>query len=395
MEVVKYMSLKIGLFNDSFPPTIDGVANTVVNYATVLSKKGCDITVATPKYPHVTDNYPFDVYRYPSINLEKRIGYRAGTPSPIAVADLMAKNMDIVHVHSPFASSVMAKAVCARPHRPPVVFTYHTKFDVDIDARVKINSIRKIAKKFVLSNIRAADEVWVVTETAAQSLRSFGYSGEYRVMENGTDFPKGKSSKENIDELNRALRITDDGLVFLFVGRMQWYKNIKLIIDSLREIKQAGIEFKMIFVGDGKDRPAIEQYINNSGLSDRLLCVGAIYDRERIRTFFSRADLFLFPSTYDTSGLVVKEAAACACPSLLVKGSAAAEGVQHGLSGILAEENEQSCARAIIDSVRSGKLSEYGENAQKYVYLSWDDAVGRAYKRYEEILESWPRKFRI
>ena len=72
------MPLKVGLFNDSFPPTIDGVANTVKNYAEVLSDMGCGVTVVTPKYPHVTDNYNFNVYRYFSINLNKSIGYRAG-----------------------------------------------------------------------------------------------------------------------------------------------------------------------------------------------------------------------------------------------------------------------------------------------------------------------------
>lgn len=50
--------MKVCLFNDSFPPLIDGVVNTVVNYAMVIQKKYGDVLVATPKYPGVTDNYP-------------------------------------------------------------------------------------------------------------------------------------------------------------------------------------------------------------------------------------------------------------------------------------------------------------------------------------------------
>lgn len=71
--------MKVCLFNDSFPPLIDGVVNTVVNYAMVIQKKYGDVLVATPKYPGVTDNYPFEVLRYPSINTVRMVGYRTAT----------------------------------------------------------------------------------------------------------------------------------------------------------------------------------------------------------------------------------------------------------------------------------------------------------------------------
>lgn len=67
--------------------------------------------------------------------------------------------------------------------------TYHTKFDVDFDERFDINLVKKVALSFVVSNLKAADEVWVVSKGAAQSLRDIGYTGEYQVMENGTVLP--------------------------------------------------------------------------------------------------------------------------------------------------------------------------------------------------------------
>ena len=74
------MQLKVGLLNDSFPPTIDGVANTVLNYAESITKNHGEALVVTPKYPHVVDNYPFEVYRYRSIPIVGPLGYRAGNP---------------------------------------------------------------------------------------------------------------------------------------------------------------------------------------------------------------------------------------------------------------------------------------------------------------------------
>ena len=388
------MSLKIGLFNDSFPPTIDGVANTVLNYAEILHKNHGDVTVATPKYPHVKDDYPFEVYRYSSVPVIGPFTYRIGNPvSPIIISELRARKLDLVHIHSPFVSSLLARAVTAgrKKNRIPVILTYHTKYDVDIAKFVHNKRIQKAIIKFLLFNIKHADEVWTVSEGAGESLRKIGYKGEYKVMFNGTDFEKGKADDTVIDEIKRVYALKGDELVFLFVGRMMWYKNIKLIIDTLKILDEKGLKFRALFVGDGNDRPAIEHYANEQGLESKAIFAGAIYNREKMRGYYSIADLFLFPSTYDTSGLVVKEAAACSCASLLIDGSCAAEGVVHDETGLLCEETPEACAQTVYDAATAeGKLKQLGKNASKQVYVSWEDAIAKAYSRYEEILKTWP-----
>ncbi len=387
------MELKVGLLNDSFPPTIDGVANAVQNYAEVIQKKYGDAVVITPEYPHVVDMYPYEVYRYSSVKFRGKMPYRVGNPfSPITVGELKRKNMDLLHVHSPFASSVMARQInnaYFKKNRRPVVFTYHTKFDIDLDKFVANPRFKKIAHRFVLDNIRSADEVWVVSKGAGESLRNFGYQGDYLIMPNGTDFPKGKATKDQIDDINRMYNIDNNKYTFLFVGRMIWHKNIKLILDILKELKIAGIPFQAFMIGDGVDRAAIEQYTKTIDLQSEVTFTGAIYDREKVRAFFSIADLFLFPSTYDTSGLVVREAAACDCASLLVRGSCAAEGVEDGVSGILVEEDPEYCAKRIIELANAKAFGKLGLAAAEKVYYSWEQAIDRAYKRYEEIIREW------
>ena len=229
--------LNIGLFNDSFPPTIDGVAQTVKNYATVLQQNHCNVTVVTPEYKGVEDRYPFEVFRYQSVPLDRRIGYRAGNPfNPDTLLKLRAKRFDLMHVHAPFASSVLVSNINHRP-KVPVVLTYHTKFDIDISKRIALHGFRKIAMRFLLENINAADEIWVVTEGCAQSLRDIGYKGSYMVMENGTDFRYGRATPEKVEELREKYQIRQDEFVFLFVGRMMWYKNVRLILDTLKILR--------------------------------------------------------------------------------------------------------------------------------------------------------------
>ena len=385
---------KVGLLNDSFPPTIDGVANTVYNYADIITEKYGKVAVITPKYPNVVDNYPFEVYRYPSAKFTREMPYRVGNPfSPALIREISKLNLDILHVHSPFSSSVLAREI-AILNKIPTVLTYHTKFDIDIDRFVENKQFNIIAKKFVLSNINSADEVWAVSDGTIKSLRDIGYEGDVIVMPNGTDFKRGKASDEMVNEIDRMYKTKNDNLVFLYCGRMMWYKNIKITLDALKEIKDAGISFKMFFVGDGVDRPSIEEYAKRTGIYEQLIFTGPVYDREKVRAYFTRADLFLFPSTYDTSGLVVKEAAACSCASALIKGSCAAEGVENGVSGILAnEETAKSFAKAIIDVVRTpNMLKHLGDAACDKVYYSWDDSVSAASKRYEMVIEKYKNK---
>lgn len=73
--------LNVCLMNDSFPPVIDGVANTILNYAEIINAKLGKATVVTPEYPDVQDDFPFPVVRYPSLSVtEKLCNYRMGYP---------------------------------------------------------------------------------------------------------------------------------------------------------------------------------------------------------------------------------------------------------------------------------------------------------------------------
>ena len=383
------LKLKIGLLNDSFPPVIDGVSYTVKSYADILSRED-EPVVITPKYPHVFDRYPYEVYRYPSIPTNKLFGYRSGTPfEPVAMKELVEKKFDILHVHCPFASAVLALNLKRLSHKKiPLVFTYHTKFDIDIERRVPLRIVQKWIDNFVVQNIKQMDEVWVVSKGAGENLRSLGYKGGYLVMPNGTDFKKGRATDQEIADWKRENGISEGEWVFLFVGRMMWYKNIALIVDSMKRLKERGIAFRMVMVGRGDDSYAIHQYIEEAGVMDRFLFTGPVFDREKMRLYYSAADLFIFPSTYDTSGLVVKEAAACSCPSVLVAGSCASEGVEDKVSGFLCEENADSCAITILNAVCDPtRLKQVGEEASHSVYYSWEDAVKAARARYDVIIE--------
>lgn len=381
----------ICLINDSFPPVTDGVANAVVNYAKILTENGKRATVVTPAYPGADDSqFDFPIVRYPSVDLTKLVGYHAGFPfSSQTLETLVERDFDLIHCHCPVTSAMLARALRDRIH-VPLVFTYHTKFDIDIANAIKGKLLQEEAKKVLVDNITACDEVWTVSHGAGENLKSLGYQGDYLVMPNGVDFPKGRVEERLVHEVTKDFDLPENVPMFLFVGRMMWYKGLKIILDALAMLKTQGTQFRMVFVGNGGDREEVIAYSEKLGLSDCVFFTAPAYDRNVIRAWYCRADLFLFPSTFDTNGLVVREAAACGLGSVLVRGSCAAEDIRDGESGFLIEENAESMARMLTALSRNPEaMQRVGKTAQDEIYISWKDAVTHAQARYEVVLENF------
>ena len=377
--------------NDSFPPAIDGVANAVTNYADIITREHGSAAVVTPYYPDADDSvYPYPVLRYPSIDTTKLVGYRAGVPfDPDLMEDLEKRGFDIIHSHCPITSTLLARGLREQINKP-VVFTYHTKFDIDIANAVSSKLLQEEAAALLVANITACDEVWTVSRGAGENLRKLGYQGDYRVMPNGVDFPQGRVDEALIAEVTEGFDLPEGLPVFLFVGRMMWYKGIRIILDALKLLKEEGRDFRMVFVGAGGDKEEIVAYSHELGLDGTVLFSEPIRDRERIRAWYCRADLFLFPSTFDTNGLVVREAAACGLASVLVAGSCAAEDVDDGISGFLIEENADSMAAKLRELLAAPEaMKRVGEGAQTNIYISWETAVAGAYERYGAVIENY------
>lgn len=381
----------ICLLNDSFPPIIDGVANAVLNYASCIEQEHGHAVVVTPSVPGADDGaYPFPVVRYPSIDTRKLVGYVAGYPfSPETALRLREEKVELLHTHCPATSAIMARSL-REVLDAPLVLTYHTKYDVDIANAVPGRLLQEGALHALGENVSACDEVWVVSRGAGENLRSIGYEGEYIVMENGVDMPRGRVSAEAVAAAAAGYDLPQDVPVFLFVGRLMWYKGLHIILDALRGLRESGEDFRMVFIGAGGDEKEVRAEVETLGLGGRCFFTGSISERETLRAWYSRADLFLFPSTFDTNGLVVREAAASGCASVLIAGSCAAEGVTDGQNGFLIEENAESlCVKLTELCTRREVMRRVGENAMRELYISWEEAVSRACARYEVVLDRY------
>ena len=387
--------MKVCLLNDAFPPVIDGVVNVLMNYADYMMKDyKAEIMVGTPEYPGTDYSvYPYPVVAYPSFDTTSVTnGYRAGNPlAGKAVSELVDFKPDIIHSHCPSSATVVARLLREQTGAP-IVFTYHTKYDIDIRRAVKLDLIAREGIKAMVSNIEACDDIWVVSRGAGESLKALGFEGRYIVMNNGVDFARGRVDAETVAEVTKDYDLPAGVPMFLFVGRMMTYKGLPIILDAMKILADRGMDFRMVFIGKGPDKELLEDRARELGLmggstADKCIFTGPVYDRDVLRAWNTRADLFLFPSTFDTNGLVVREAAACGLASVLIRDSCAAEGITDGQNGFLIDENAESMAALLMQAGKDlDHLHEVGQHAMDEIYLSWQECVAEAYERYRFVL---------
>ncbi len=382
---------KIAIGTDAFPPTTDGISNVAQSYADVLNKHHCEAIIITPKNPNQQDQkYPYEIFRYKSWWVPSKEGYSIGWPFKESLSyDIINLNFDWLPSHAPLATSYYFRLV-NRKKRIPTVLTYHTKYEYDIDKRVPTKKAKAFAKRFIKRNVEAADEVWVTSEGSAESLRNIGYTGDYIVMPNGCDMPKAEIPQDIIDKIKDTHSIPKNIPVFIYTGRMIWYKNIQFILEACRILKDNGKDFRLVMLGFGADEKAIKLRYKLLGISDKVIWTGKILNRELIQQYYAASDLLIFPSTFDTNGLVVREAASCGTPALLVENSCAAEGIENGKTGFFCQENAQSIADKLLEIMDNKKLlKDVGKEAQNTIYISWDEAVKKAFERYEVVINKF------
>lgn len=381
--------LVTGQFNDSFVPIIDGVSLTVQNYAYWLNRSLGPAYVVAPSIPGHVDRFEFPVLRYFSVPFPKRRPYRVGIP-PLDVTflnQIRAIPFDLVHAHCPFVAGQLA-LIIARARGIPIVATFHTKYRENIETVAPSPRIIDYAVKVIVDYYQSVDEVWVPNEATGRTLRDYGYKGEYEVVPNGADIEILPNERSALRERgNEALGTAPTDTVLLFVGQHVWEKNHGLLLNALKIAREQGGRFRMFFVGTGYAELEMRQLAEQSGLRDCVTFLGIVCDRERLRSLYARADLLLFPSLYDNAPLVVREAAACYLPALLIENSAAAEGVEDGRNGFLAPNSAEGYAERLVSLLGNRRLLEQvGERAHATLYHTWRDVVAEVQQRYLDIV---------
>ncbi len=376
----------IGEFCDVFPPQLDGVGMVAKSYVEQLNKKGNECYYIAPATKKGEEDEiledTLNVINHMSLPMPHE-AYRFGLPGLDLnyLREVKAIDFDIVHAHSPFSSGLEAARI-ARQRNIPLVATFHSKYYDDFYSKTHSKFWSELGTKYVVTFFEHCDEVWTLSESVAEVLRGYGYKGEIVLMPNGTDlwYPTKEDSLKAQNDFDLG-----DGNVLLFVGQHNFKKNIKHIIEAVAIYAKTHNDFKMVFVGQGPDEKEMHDMIQELGIADKTVFVGHVSDRNTIMGLYARTDLFVFPSLYDTGGLVIKEAAAAGTPSLVIKDSCAAQSIIDMENGFLCEDTPESIAATIERALPEAK--RVGINARNTIPTPWSNILDMALDRYKMLIE--------
>ena len=383
--------LNIGLFLDTWFPMIDGVTNVVNNYAIELAKIA-NVTVFTCGTKKEDNRvYSYKVVRGGSI-ATPFLDYELPTVTRSLKKAVREANLDIMHIHSPFSLGKLAIKT-GKKFGIPVVGTIHSQYYQDFMRYTKNSKfISNRLLKSIAKVYNACDKMYAPCEFMVGLVEKEYGIKNVSVQENATSLKPVEDNKKAFEYFEEKYGIKQDEKVLLFIGRINKIKNLEFMIDSLARLKEMGQPFKMLFVGSGNDSEDLQDKVRKLGLDDRTIFTGRASDEE-VLFAYARADLFLFPSLYDTSSLVQIEAASQKTPTLFIRGSTTSCTVTEDVNGFMAKGEVEDYAKRIFEVLNDPKLHEkVSENAYKDLYKTWEEVVGNMYDKYLKIIEEYKSK---
>ncbi|MCF0237007.1 MAG: glycosyltransferase [Sphaerochaetaceae bacterium] len=366
-------------------------------YADTMTSKGHEVYVVTPMYDAgYRGQYPFEIVDYVSVQPTNKIPWRVGLDmlDPHFKARINQIDFDICHVHSPLLTGNLGVNL-ARKLGIPVVGSFHTKFYDDVLQVTGSKAIASIGASLVAEFYESCDEVWAVSEGSAETLRSYGYKGEIVVMPNGTY--KRTLNIAKIPSIKEKHKIKSDVPIILYVGQISWKKNLKRIIESCSLLKRDGFDFQLVMAGRGPDEDSVRELLETTNITDKTVLTGHLTDIEELDVLYSLADLFLFPSVYDTFSLVLREAASQYTPGLVVEGTCAAEDIKHMDNGLLAKDDSQDIFEVMKQffQLSEEKRRAMGQKAYDTLPILWNGPLmDKILDRYEELVANLSMKNR-
>lgn len=211
----------------------------------------------------------------------------------------------IVHSHTLFSSGLHLLAAKLVGVRSRIVHSHSTS------SKLKPSFADKIYRSTMSALLKRVPTHYISCgEAAARHL--FGPRDDVIILPNAIDIDRFTTACIP-QEPDNPIRGEPD-LIILQVGRMMEVKNHKFSIMIANSLKELGVSFNMIFVGDGPCRTELEKAIANYGLNTFVTITGL---RKDIPELMAMADVMLMPSLYEGFPVVLVESQAAGLPAVI------------------------------------------------------------------------------
>jgi len=312
------------MFTDVFPPSVNGVASSILLLSKELVKRGHYVKVFTSsidkknrltkkKLEGIEVSYSTSLPSlfYPDVKL--------GVPFyPNTVYQLMKDDIDVVHFHTPLpmgADGIIAGKMLGKP----IIGTFHTYFmepeylkviGLNIMGDKVNNMLAKLGWKYANLYYNSADLVTTPTESTRKALVKYKIKRPTKTISNGIRVPH--LSKEKLTKHHASNNL-------LYVGRLSREKNLDILIKAFKIVHDKKSELRLIVIGDGPAQNDLEELARTEGLEKFIHFKGKIpFEKLLESNTYIDAAMFVSASTSETQGLSIIEGMSYGLPVVAV-----------------------------------------------------------------------------
>lgn len=283
-------------------------------------------------------------------------------------------NYDLAHVHWAYPTGVIFNEI-KRKRGIPYVLTLH---GTDIH---NLSNRSKVIQRLTIDALEKADKCIFVSEQLKKIAQGLHYSGKNAVV-----IPNGFNPDlfyyTNKKEAKKVMGFTS-GKVVGFVGNLIEVKNVLLLPDIFKAIKEQYSNVEFVVIGDGELRSAIEGLFKEKNITVKM--TGNI-SQLNVANYMRAMDILVLPSKNEGWPCVIKEAHACGTYVVGSDRGGIPEAIGH--SGKTFDLNNQFikiCSDHILEVLNMGyDVEELIKSSNDY---TWENVVQKEISVYREILE--------
>ncbi|RSL34941.1 glycosyltransferase family 1 protein [Salibacterium salarium] len=367
--------MKIAIVTETFLPSTDGIVTRLTACIRWLHKQGHNVRIIAPDL----GVYEYDgaiIKGVPARTLPFYRSKQFALPNRVVKKYLEEYDPDVVHVVNP-AILGYSGVNYAYKLGYPLVASYHTNVAQYLDF-YHLSLLKGAIWWYFRKLHNRADLNICTSQTVQKELVERDFKNVH-VWKRGVD-----TDMFHPDHFTNSMRekLTDgrtQDKLLLYVGRLAPEKEI----EKLKAVLEESDEFSLAIVGDGPHRDQLEKHFEGT----KTVFTGFMHGEELAQAFAS-SDVFVFPSTTETLGLVILEAMASGLPLVAAESGPTCEQIEDERTGLLYNPEEPrdfiKTVRRFEDETLRKRLST---NARKDIGdLGWSEAASQLLTLYEGVV---------
>jgi len=379
----------ISIITETYPPEINGVANTLQRMVTGLAGRDHRVQLVRPRPSAATDD-PMpqtpgvEEHLTPGLPVPGYRGLQFGLPADLRLKRLWREERpQLVYIATEGPLGMSALAVCRRLGIPCVT-GMHTLFQ-QYSRHYGLGLIAPLIQHHLRRFHNRSQTTLVPTPAMVETLSAQGFHN-VQTWSRGVDTQLFDPARRD-PELRSQWGLNDNELAVMYVGRIAPEKNIELLLHGYRTLRAYRPGSRLIMVGDG---PACD----NVARRCPEVILSGVQRGEDLARHYASGDLFLFPSLSDTFGNVVLEAMASGLPVVAFNQAAAAELITDGHHGrLVTGEDGEAFVTAVLDAASDHqRLRQWGLAAHaRAIEHDWPELIRQLEDIFQQLAEQGAR----